>query len=122
MQSLFAARVKSRRLELGMTQGELAEAVGVSQSNISQFESDDRKPNYETMLTLSRALFVAMDYLAGSRDLGLEDLLADSRISEMMDGFMTLPEAQKSQLYRMYQGLAALYEKEKNERDPSAGQ
>ena len=122
MQSLFAARVKSRRLELDMTQEELAVEVGVSPPNISQFESDVRKPSYDTMLKLSRALGVGTDYLIGTRELGFEDLLADSRISEMMDGFLTLPEKQKSQLCRMYQGLAALCEKEKNERDASAGQ
>jgi len=49
MRALVGRNVRQRRIALGMTQEELAEAAGVSQQYVSGLERGDRNP---TILTL----------------------------------------------------------------------
>lgn len=52
----FDNNVKRRRLELGLTQTELAELVGVSQNSISSIETGQYKPTAYTAALLCEAL------------------------------------------------------------------
>lgn len=52
-------RLKSIRIERGMTQEGLAALLGVSYQVISQYERDLRKPKYETAIKLADALGVS---------------------------------------------------------------
>ncbi len=56
-------RLKSIRIEKGMTQEELAALLGVSYQVISQYERDLRKPKYETAIKLADALGVSPRHL-----------------------------------------------------------
>ena len=58
-------RIKEARLNAGITQRELAEKLGVSFVNISQWENGTRKPKYETRQKIADALGVTVDYLLG---------------------------------------------------------
>lgn len=49
-------RIKARRTELGMTQEQLAKAVGAGQSTIAEIESNKHEPELETALRLAKAL------------------------------------------------------------------
>ena len=114
MQSLFSTRLKMRRKKLRLTQEQLAEKCGLTPAAISQYESDERKPSHNTLKNLSSTLYVTTDYLIGIKEIETEDFLADKRISEMLEGMLTLPEKQKNTLLRFYEGLAILHEREKN--------
>src|SRR5688500_796046 len=46
----FGTRLRDARVEAGLTQGELAERVGVDQSEISRWEAGDRTKNHERFL------------------------------------------------------------------------
>jgi transcriptional regulator with XRE-family HTH domain len=56
-------RVKTRRLELGLSQDALAEKAGISKSFLSDLENNRRSIGAETLLDLGRAMEVSLDYL-----------------------------------------------------------
>lgn len=52
----LAARLRARRLELGLTQEQVAERTGFSQRHVSSFEVGTRIPTLPTLSRLARAL------------------------------------------------------------------
>ena len=60
-------RVRKQRQLIGLTQQELAERIGVSTSFVGHVERGTRTASLETLVALSNALGVGVDYLlAGS--------------------------------------------------------
>jgi transcriptional regulator with XRE-family HTH domain len=59
------ARVKAARERLGLSQAELAAAVGVVQSAASQWERGERVPSTDNLAKLAKVLGVSMSWLAG---------------------------------------------------------
>ena len=60
-------RIQQSREQAGLTQEELAERIGVSTSFVGHVERGTRKASLETLVALSNALGVGVDYLlAGS--------------------------------------------------------
>lgn len=57
----IAAKIKQTREAAGFTQAQLAEKIGTTSQNISQYERGLRKPKYETMLKISTALAEALN-------------------------------------------------------------
>ena len=55
----FADKVKDARAELGLSQIQLGEMVGVSNRAIVSYESGEKKPRRSTMLKLAKALKVS---------------------------------------------------------------
>lgn len=64
----FAERLKTIRAVRNLTQNELAEKSGLPTSSIAQFETRARKPSFDTLRKLSKALDVSTDYLLGTAD------------------------------------------------------
>lgn len=60
---VFAANVKARRKEIGLTQAELAEKAGASQPYIAQMEGGTRCPGVEFLAPLAEALQTTPDAL-----------------------------------------------------------
>jgi ribosome-binding protein aMBF1 (putative translation factor) len=52
----IADQVSERRRELGLSQAELAQVVGTTQSAIARLESGGRPPRIDTLLKLAHAL------------------------------------------------------------------
>lgn len=61
----FGVRLKELRRERGLTQGQVAERIGVTASIISAYENELRQPSYEVLLKLVRLYDVSADYLLG---------------------------------------------------------
>lgn len=59
----LAKRIRKSRIELGMTQEQLAKQVGVTTSFVGHLERGSRKASLETMVALANALHVGLDYL-----------------------------------------------------------
>ena len=57
--------LKEIRLKRGMTQQELADAVGITQSQIARYESGETQPSLETLRKLAAALDCTLDELIG---------------------------------------------------------
>lgn len=57
--------LKQARKQSGMTQKEVADALGVGQSTYKNYECGFREPNNETTVTLANLFNVTTDYLLG---------------------------------------------------------
>ena len=71
----FARKLRARREELGLTQAQLAEKIGVSSQTISAYEKNSsgekgKTPTLDKVVSLAKKLNVSIDYLCGldSRD------------------------------------------------------
>lgn len=56
-------RIKLRRKELKMTQGELAENIGISNNHMSSIENAKETPSLDTFVRICDSLKVRPDYL-----------------------------------------------------------
>jgi transcriptional regulator with XRE-family HTH domain len=54
----FGSRLKQLRQDAGLTQKELAERAGLTLEGVAQLERGRRKPSWETVLALAKALGV----------------------------------------------------------------
>lgn len=60
---VIGQRVHARRREMDLTQGELAERIGVSGSFVGHIERGEKIPSLETMARLVKALNTTLDQL-----------------------------------------------------------
>ncbi|MGN1234612.1 MAG: helix-turn-helix domain-containing protein, partial [Christensenellaceae bacterium] len=61
----FAERIKQLRREAGLSQGELAKKIGVTQRKISYWENGQIEPDLATIDVLCNYFGVSADYLLG---------------------------------------------------------
>lgn len=59
----FAARLKQLRKQRGMTQTEVAAAIGVTRSVVSLYETEMRQPSPDMIVALARLYGISTDYL-----------------------------------------------------------
>ena len=64
----FSERLKSLRLEAGLTQKEIAEQLGISQQGYAYWERGTKKPTQDRLTLLSNYFDVSVDYLLGKSD------------------------------------------------------
>ena len=64
----FAERLKELRIEMGLSQGELARKTGFSQVAISLWESGERVPSIDVIIVFVKTFGVSADYLIGITD------------------------------------------------------
>lgn len=62
---IIGTRVKDARMELGITQEQLGDKVGVSKVSICGYEQGTRMPSISILPNLADALNVSVDYLLG---------------------------------------------------------
>lgn len=73
----FGEKVKLLRTQRNLTQKQLAEMSGVAVSAISSYESGNRYPSYDILISLARIFHVSTDYLLGldnKRNIDVSDL------------------------------------------------
>lgn len=58
-------RIKELRCELGLSQKQLAEKIGVATNTVSQYESGTSKTSIDVLANLSVALDTTCDFLLG---------------------------------------------------------
>lgn len=58
-------RIRTLRLEKGITMKQLGSELGVAESTISQYETGKRQPDNETLLKLGEYFDVTVGYLLG---------------------------------------------------------
>lgn len=63
----FGARLRCARENAGVTQGELAETVGVHRVNLNRYENDKAIPALDVAWKLADALGVSVDDLRGTQ-------------------------------------------------------
>ncbi|MBQ8197384.1 MAG: helix-turn-helix transcriptional regulator [Clostridia bacterium] len=71
-------KLKELRKEIGITQKELADKIGVMHYNVRDWESGKAEPSIEMLIKISRLFEVSVDYLIGnSDDQGIINVCAD---------------------------------------------
>ena len=63
---IIGERIKKKRIEMGYTQHELGEILGVSKVSICGYETGTRTPTVSMFLKLSKALNLPIDYMLGN--------------------------------------------------------
>lgn len=63
--AIFGDRLKEARIQKGWNQGELADAMELTQASISQFEKGQRLPTPKNIDKFAEVLGVNRDFLAG---------------------------------------------------------
>ncbi len=58
----IASTLKARRIELGLTQQQLADKLGVKQSNVSQIESGEKGLSIPMLLRYCKALKLELTF------------------------------------------------------------
>lgn len=59
-------RIQELREEKGLTQGNVAEAIGTSRTNIGRWEKGLNEPSYAFVVKLANFFDVSVDYLIGN--------------------------------------------------------
>lgn len=60
---LFGSKLRGKRAEMRMSQGDLAEKSGVDINSIARYEIGDTKPGLDKAVALANALGVTLDDL-----------------------------------------------------------
>ena len=63
---VFSERIKELRKNNNITQGELAEEMGITATGVSYWESGKAIPNTDTLQKLAKYFNVSIDYLTGN--------------------------------------------------------
>ncbi|MDE5602277.1 MAG: helix-turn-helix domain-containing protein [Clostridia bacterium] len=64
----YVERIKQLRVEDGLSQAQLAKAVGISQSAIAVWELGARTPSADAIIKLAEYFGVTADYILGLSD------------------------------------------------------
>lgn len=104
----FAKRLERIRTDAGLSQTALAERIGVSQSAISQMESGDRKPSFDMVRQMAKALGVKPSYLLGEE---IDDLTKEERTHFRQ--YRGLPEEARDELRAYAEYLRQKHAKKK---------
>lgn len=68
MGDTMGVRIRARRQQKGMTQQDLAVAVGVALTQVYRWESDLAEPSLSSVRALARALETSLEELIGAAD------------------------------------------------------
>lgn len=75
-------RLKALRVQYGFSQKQVAEKIGVSPSIVSGYETGERTPSTEVLLSLSYLYNVSTDYLLGKQPVAPNALLDVSKLTD----------------------------------------
>ena len=76
-------RIKQLRKQKGLTQKEMAEAVGVGVSTIAMWESGKRTPSFKLLNELSDLFDKSIDYILGTSDDDRSPKLNDAQVEQL---------------------------------------
>ncbi len=68
IQTKFGERLKTLREEANLTMEQLAAALGIKKQTISRYESNQREPEYATLIKIAKFFEVSTDYLLGVKE------------------------------------------------------
>jgi transcriptional regulator with XRE-family HTH domain len=80
---MFPERLKDLRKEKGMTQIELATALGVSSGTVAMWETGKRKPSFEMFEKLTQVFDKRIDYILGTSDDPTQAKLNDMEVAQL---------------------------------------
>ena len=94
---LFGERLRNRRNLLSFTKEYVAEKIGISLRFYQMIERGEKSVSLDTLIRLSRALTISIDYLLLGAMLSLEDPIA-----EIINGLSPRQREDAVQILRLY--------------------
>ena len=92
----FKDRIKQARVKKGLSQGQLAKAIGVHVTNISRYERGENRPTSEVLTRLANELDVTSDYLMdGSMDDKAQESISDKELLSQFQRVAKMDNNQK---------------------------
>lgn len=85
----FSKRLRSLRNQLKLTQEELSQKTMISTSTISLYESGNREPTIQNLITFSNFFKVSIDYLVGLSDIPTRQNLKIEDIAALLNNYFT---------------------------------
>lgn len=97
----FTENLRERRIYMGMTQVDLANAIGVSDRTIQKYEAGRAIPNSEILSSLADALNISLDELMGNKKRKAPSDEAEQAVSTLKALFMggDFDEDEKKEIY-----------------------
>jgi transcriptional regulator with XRE-family HTH domain len=103
----FGARLAALRGERGLSQEELAQAVGVSRRVIAYYEAESTQPPGALLADLARTLRVSADQLLGLTPLGETTPPKTARLLKRLQKIAELPPADQRTVLKLVDALHA---------------
>ncbi|AEE95322.1 helix-turn-helix domain-containing protein [Mahella australiensis] len=75
---LFNEIIKQLRLEKGLSQKEIANAIGVDRTTYNKYETGKSQPDFDTVQKLADFFGVSVDYLLGRSDTRNSDVIEEA--------------------------------------------
>lgn len=119
----FTTKLKMLRLEKGMTQGEIANELGISRGCLANYETGKRSPDGDMLKKLAQVLNVSIDFLMTGSDvrsvtLNEEELKVYTKANEKLKEYgdiINLNEVNVISRIQLVDFFQYLKEKEKRE-------
>lgn len=93
-------RLRSFRLERGLTQTEVADALGLTQSNVSGIERGVRGLTIQQVIQFAKLLGVATDDILGLKKPASNGVIRDRRLRRVVGEIDALPRRDKDALLK----------------------
>jgi transcriptional regulator with XRE-family HTH domain len=103
----IAERLARIRKQRGITQTELADYLGISQSNVSLYERGELRLHGDVILKLTKILNVSADELLGAEPARTDALVKDRRFLRRLAIVDQLPRRDKDALLRILNAFIA---------------
>lgn len=117
----FGVRIRKLRNMQGITQKQLAEAVGIREATLSRYENSKRETHWEILILIAKALNTNTEYLLGLTDNYLPSQLNPSvesafeKHQELLLQFERLNEENKIRVMERISTLLDVQKKNKEE-------
>jgi transcriptional regulator with XRE-family HTH domain len=105
-------RIRHRRWMVGMTQQQLADAVGIKFQQIQKYETGMNRVSASRLWDIARTLGVSIELLlrraAGEDNSGTQDgdVMANKEAMELVRAYYAIPEAQRKRLFDLARVLS----------------
>ena len=90
----LGSRIKGLREKNNISQKDFAVKIGVSNVVLSRYESDERKPDYDTLQSIADFFEVSIDYLLG-RNIAKKPSSTEDQDEAAFQAFANNPSLQK---------------------------
>lgn len=104
-------KIRQRRWLIGMTQQQLAEAVGIKFQQIQKYETGMNRVSASRLWDIARQLDVPIEYFFEGLDEGHgheaeADPIANKQAMELVRAYLTIPDAQRKRLLELARVLS----------------
>ena len=102
-------RIRHRRWAIGMTQQQLAEAVGIKFQQVQKYETGANRVSASRLWDIARTLGVTVAFffegLDAPHDDTMQDILSDKEALDLLRAFHEIPEHQRRRLFDLARAL-----------------